>query len=256
MTKFQETGDHFGAFYQNYASRISKMTVGGKYITPHLDIHWHSRRYLPMISDSKNEEDDRNTARAMWLALIYNGLPDYESVEGKGVCASFARIVGRDMRIEEKYTSCELLYQGKPAKIENPYGIFKALQFDELIRDRFMEAFSQSFQEDKVRGMSRMVFTGPRARTLAKALISESCKARNALNLLGKFAANTDARPEEVALLHRALLDLLDEFTEGLASAKQRELRALIYNATYYAKSKTKRDQLARYVSFDYWKAE
>ncbi len=253
VPKFVETGDHFGVFYQNYANRIRSMTEEGSAITPHLDIRWHSRRYLPMISGEKNAEDDRNTARAMWLALIYNGLPDYQDEEGRAVYANFGRVVGKSMKFQQDYPPCDLRFQGKPVQIGNPYELFKALQYNELVRDRFLKVFTPAFEEDRMRGMGSMEFEGPRARTFAKSLISEGCPERNALNLLGNFAAHADMRAEELNLMHSALTELIEQFTEGLPSAKQGELRTLIYNASSYADSKEKRDRMTRYIPFAYW---
>ena len=83
IPKFLEVGDGKGIYYENYSKCLEAVLEGvSDAVSPHLDIRWHKRSYLPMISPMKNREDDKRTARALWLAMIYGGLPE-ETVKGK-----------------------------------------------------------------------------------------------------------------------------------------------------------------------------
>ncbi len=259
IPKFADTGkeDDFGVYYKNYAKRVKKMLRKEKLeITPHLDIRWHERRYLPMISDLKNQEDDARTARAIWLALIYGGLPEELQDGEKALFASFARVSGPRAAIEEKYPKRDIRYDGHSVTLNDPYELYKAMQIDELTVDRFLEVFSKSMAEDCTQGTRKVEFTGPRARVFAKRLISEDDSERNALNIAARFLSNTMASDYEKSLFIDALQSLLDEIVGSLPAARQKELRKAILAASRLGKNKRERSKVNRYISFEYWDSE
>lgn len=254
IPKFIETGDSFGVFYENYANRINKMIKKDKTaLTPHLDIRWHRRNHVPMISSEKNREDDVLVARALWLALIYGGLPE-ETIRGQKVLyASFARYSGKKAIPEEKYKAQEILFNGGHLQINDVYELYKALQRDELTVLRFIEVFEGSFAEDKETGIENIEFTGPRARTFAKNLINKDNKDRNALEVIARFVSHTKATDYERTLFVEALQNLMDQFCEDLYEDRQADLRALIFNNSRFAKNKANGARLERFINFNYW---
>lgn len=255
IPKFAETGDSFGVFYENYANRINKVNKGNNKtaLSPHLDIRWHRRNFLPMISSDKNHEDDLRAARSIWLALIYGGLPE-ETRNGKKVLyASFARISGKRALAEEVYPSRDILYGGKNIQITNVYELYKALQMDEITTMRFLEVFEKSFDEDKETGLENMEFVGPRARRFVKRLVSKDDADRNALNMIARFVSHSKTTDYEKKLFVNALQLLIEEFCSELTEDRQAELRALIYKASRFGSNKANRAKLERYINFDYW---
>ena len=257
IPKFTETGDAFGVYYENYSKRITKILKRDKLaINPHLDIRWHQRSYLPMINDAKNREDDENTARAIWLALIYGGLPEELSEDGRALYASFARVVGSNAMIEEKYPKRDIRNNGRPVSLSNPYELYKALQVDELTVSRFLEVYSKSLEEDCEQDTRKVEFTGPRARIYAKNLISEKKTDRNALNIAARFLGHRKASETEKSLFVRALEDLLNEVSAELSAARKKELRQKILAASRFGKNQAEREKVRRYINFDFWDSQ
>lgn len=254
IPKFAETGDSFGVFYENYSNRINKMIKKDKTaLTPHLDIRWHRRNFLPMISSDKNHEDDLRAARGIWLALIYGGLPEETRNGQKVLYASFARTSGKSAIAEEVYESRDILYAGKNIQITNVYELYKALQLDEITIMRFLEVFEKSFDEDKETGLENMEFVGPRARRFVKKLVSEDNADRNALNMIARFVSHAKATDYEKKLFVKSLQSLIEEFCSELTEDRQADLRALIYKASRFSSNKANRAKLERFINFEYW---
>lgn len=254
IPKFAETGDSFGVFYENYSNRINKMIKKDKTaLTPHLDIRWHRRNYLPMISAEKNREDDLRAARGIWLALIYGGLPEETRNGQKVLFASFARTTGKNATAEQDYESRDIKYAGKPVQMTNVYELYKALQLDDITIMRFLEVFSKSFEEDKETGLENMEFVGPRARKFVKKLVSADNADRNALNVIARFVSHAKASDYEKTLFVKALQSLIEEFCSELSEERQVELRSLVYKASRFGKNKANRAKLERFINFEYW---
>ena len=257
IPKFMETGDAFGVFYENYSNRIRKMLRKDETaFSPHLDIRWYQRNYLPMISDEKNREDDMRAARALWLAMIYNGLPEYMKDGKRVLYASFARSTGRNAMPEEKYVSKDLLYAGKRITINDTYELFKALQLDEIAVTQFIEVFEKSLAEDREAGLARMELVGPRARTIAKRLISEGKPERNALNMIARFVENPKVSGSERDIFVNALISILDEFFAEIDGDKSFELRKRIFGASKFKARNARRSGLERFINFEYWSGD
>lgn len=255
IPKFLETGDDFGVFYKNYANRIQKMAKRETdAMTPHLDIRWHRRAYLPMISDEKNREDDRAVARAMWLALIYGGLPE-EHIRGEKVLfASFKCTTGRRIARTEAYDDRDIVYDGKAVRINDVYALYKALQSDDITVMQFTEVYQKAFEDDTETGLENMEFVGPRARWFAKRLISAENPDRNALNMIARFALHSESTQKETDIIFDALEQIFDEL--NLTEERLRELRALIFKASRFASPNASRSGLERSIDFDYWQGK
>ncbi|MBQ2749429.1 MAG: hypothetical protein IJF34_06575 [Clostridia bacterium] len=257
IPKFAETGDSFGVFYEHYSRRIRSMIRKDKTaLTPHLDIRWHKRSYLPMISADKNLEDDRQTARSFWLAMIYGGLPEETRKGKKVVYASFARTDSGKAMPEESYPTRDLKHEGKLVGINDVWGIFKAMQMDEVTTLQFEEVFGPALEADMDVEADTMNFTGPRARRFAKKLISEDNTDRNALNLIARFVGNSKATDGEKRIFVEALQKLMEEFLSELTEDRHAQLRSLIYKKSRFATSKTARASLERYINFEYWEGK
>lgn len=254
IPKFLETGDTFGVFYENYARRINRVRKKDPSIpTPHLDMRWHSRNYLPMISTAKNDEDDERAARAMWLALIYGGLPEM-TVNGKKVLyASFTRTARNSAMPEEIQPSRDIRFGNQHVQINNVYELYKALQLDEITTAGFLEAYEDALAKDKETGMENMEFVGPRARRFVKQLVNKSNPDRNALNMVARFVSHAKATAKEKELFVKALQKLIEEFCSELTAERQAVLRELIYKGSRFGSSKANRAKLERFIAFSYW---
>ena len=267
IPKFLEVGDTFGVYYDNYREAVDEMVNNNlEALTPHLDKRWYQRSYLPMISDDKNIEDDKMTARALWLAMIYGGLPEMTDGKNRVFFASFIKKSQNSSVPEQVYGNCDILYKGKRIPVNNPYELYKALQINEIVTRRFIEVYTPAFEEDKNVTMGRVELKGPRARRLAAKLISADVKTgtaskstvseRNALRLIYRFISHAKSDDYEIKTFIDALDELIAEFCEELAPEKQAELRSLIYDASGFAKNKSYRESVERYLDLDYWKAK
>lgn len=253
IPKFAETGDSFGVFYENYNSRIKKMlnreTVA---LTPHLDIRWHQRGFLPMISIRKNTEDDLRAARGIWLALIYGGIREETRDGEKFVYASFA-VPAADRRViaAQIYKDRDILFGNEPVKLKDVYELYKAIQFDEISAERFIEVFTKLFESDKTTGRETMEFTGPRAKKFASKLIAAGDADRNALNILACFADDSRASVYEKGIFVTALKELIDDFCAPLSKKRGADFRKLIFESSRFtAGNRMKTD---RCIDLEYW---
>ncbi|MBR6044444.1 MAG: hypothetical protein IKP47_02295 [Ruminococcus sp.] len=257
IPKFLETGDSFGVFYENYKNRVDQMVSNDQSaLTPHLDIRWHNRRYLPMISEGKNREDDARAARALWLALIYGGLPEETVGKKKYFFAAFLRYKNGRPVPEQVYPNSDILYNDKRVESKNYYELYKALQFDDITVRRFIEVYEPAFEEDRQVGMGRVELRGPRARKLARKLAAaETGKVseRNALQAIYRFVSHAMATEYEKDVFIGALNDLIGEFCADMPSGKESELRSLIYAASGLAKNKAAKTATERYISVEAW---
>ena len=118
---------------------------------------------------------------------------------------------------------------------------------------RFIDVFEKAFEEDKETGIEKMEFVGPRARQLAKKLISSGNPDRNALNIIARFVSHSKATDYEKKLFIEALQTLMSEFCSNLYEERQAELRALIYGESRFAASKANKAKLERFINFEYW---
>ncbi|MBR5867943.1 MAG: hypothetical protein IKZ21_00745 [Clostridia bacterium] len=266
IPKFLEVGDGKGIYYENYSKCLEAVLEGvSDAVSPHLDIRWHKRSYLPMISPMKNREDDKRTARALWLAMIYGGLPE-ETIKGKKqLYASFAVMNPKKATVEEKYRRRELSYGGKGIAITNIYELYKALQLDELAVKQFEEVLTPVMEADVEHGQESVFFQGKRASRFALRMVSKDDPDHNALNVLGRFTSHPKATEEERAIMIQALEELLGEFLEELTEERQKEFRKLICQASRYAlpakggkkgakaASNPNRAKSGKGINFEYW---
>lgn len=253
IPKFLETGRTPGVYYENYETRIKAILENDQELpTPHLDMRWHSRNYLPMISDEKNAEDDKRTARALWLALIYGGLPEASEDGKKVLYAAFLKDTEGGGLREELMPSRDIQYAGKSLQIKNVYELYKALQIDEITTQGFITAYEPALQADMETGLENMEFVGPRARTFAKKLVSKTNPDRNALNVLARFLSHAKVTKKEQELFIKALEELIAEFCSQVTDKRQATLRELIYKASRFTTS-ANRAKIDRYINLSYW---
>lgn len=254
IPKFLETSSNRGVFYANYEKRVERMEAENQSIfTPHLDIRWHKREYLPMISTEKNYQDDLRAARAIWLSLIYGGLREGTVGKKKVLYASFARMDEKTGRITEEHKNCELKYDDDYISIKDPYRLFKALQFDDIIVKQLIGVFTKSFNEDKKASQRAAEFTGPRARRFVKKLISIDSSDFNALNVLARFMNDPNATDNEKNVFAEALMKLIDDFCASAAKNRQGEIRTLVYQASRFKRKNAARANLGIFIDFDFW---
>ena len=257
IPKFLETGSA-GVFYENYSKRLDKMRRGKVDVcNPHIDIHWHKRSCLPYISNAKNEEDDARTRRAMWLALIYGGLPTETVNRRKYYFASFATVTGKNAKVVEHYPPQEIRYNGNKIWERNVYELFKALQEDEVVTNRLLEVYGKVFEDEKDIGTTeRVEFSGPRARRFAVGLIHDKNHGPaeyNALNLALQFLSHQRATDNEKREFVDSLKDLIKEYCKNLGEGKDIDLRSRIYKASALASGNAGQGY-ERYITLDEWK--
>lgn len=273
IPKFSEDEYNAGVFYANYASRINKMMIGrynspDEGCTPHLDIRWHSRQYLPMIGHDKDDRDDLNAARAMWLALIYDDVfakPD-EKTGLQNAAVRYWRI--RPGKMPERYYLDEqvLLYNGKTIRPNQIYEIFKAFQQDVRITARMLETLEPMLEEDCQLTDANSNFTGKNANPLAKVLISEklsavdaemaeeimtgSDKRKNALDIMNAVLKNRQADEAEKKLIMEALWKILTEFSAQMTDDRYQELLLHILSNSAFANARNRTSE-ARNIVLD-----
>lgn len=249
IPKFSETGSSFGVFYENYANRLIKMEKGDSTATtPHLDIRWHKRSFLPMISGKKNQEDDMRAARALWLAFFYGGIAE-SSKSGKMIL--YASFADSNAKGGQKYKSRDISYTGKDVQLNEVYELYKALQADDTAVEQFLDVYETQFAQEKDSGTIEL--KGPRARRFAKKLVSADNPDRNAINLLARFMLSPKVTDDERGVFTEALYRLMEEFCESLTNKRSAELRKMAFDASRYTKSQTTRAKVSRYIRFADW---
>ncbi|MBQ4639339.1 MAG: hypothetical protein IJB69_02350 [Clostridia bacterium] len=258
IPKFSEDEYNAGVFYANYASRINKMMIGryntpDEGCTPHLDIRWHSRQYLPMIGHAKDSLDDKNAARALWLSILYGCLFDKDDAKTglKNAAIRFWRI--RPGKTPERYyrEETELLYNGKTIRPSQTYEAFKALQQDVLTTSKLLETLNPLMEEDALITDDNSDFTGKKVNPLAKALICEKVKLdsdlvdeeeetaaafrhRNVLDIISAVLKNRQADEEEKQIIIEGLWGIIEEYTAQMSNSRKDELLTrILLNSTY-----------------------
>lgn len=278
IPKFREDADNMGVFYANYQARIDKMNAG-RYdepdlaCTPHLDIRWHSRQYLPMIGHDKDVFDDQNAARAMWLSFLYGTLfikADPKS-GAKNVWIRYWRM--RPGKPVEKYfrEQKELLCNGKNVGMNQVFEVFKAFQQDARSAKMMLETLETLLSDDCTATDYNTDFTGKNANPLAQALIcmkdaaaeevsaeemaeyvdfGNSVKKENVLDLLNAVIKNKQADESEKQMIADELWKILEQYSEAMSEARFQELLVHILSNSGYASARN-RSLTARNLMLD-----
>lgn len=278
IPKFREDEDEKGRFYSFYESRINKM-LAGRYgqtdegVTPHLDIRWHSRQYLPMISHEKNDRDDRDAARALWLGLFYKLIRDeYNKKQMRHQV--FAYFTARNENTSAdimRYPARVLSYNGKDVQISQIYEMFKALQQDSLSTRHLLEVLEPRLEKDS--RLETYDFIGDRANPLAMAMIDEKraqnapapavvgddqeeeeaelVTGRNALVLMSRIINHRQATQAEKQLLMEELWKIIGQLTEEMSEDRTNELLTRIFvNSPYVREAQRQGASIALYPYF------
>ena len=268
IPKFSEDEEKPGIFYENYRNRIRKM-LDGRFdrtdtaLTPHLDIRWHSREYMPMINARKNDEDDRAAARALWYGYYFKAFKEVKNLKTGGfeTYVSFVKASNRSVMIEEVYPQRPLRYNAKPVRLSQAYEIFKALQQDTLTTERLLEVYEQRMIDCETLREENYNFTGvSHVNILAKRMIEDAGDlmdseqtdtekevktedrsfSLNALEVMRRVATNKQAIDSEVQTVVDEFASIFERLTAKMSDARKHELLTLILAGSQLT-SKTKR---------------
>ena len=270
IPKFQESDDPLlqGEFYQHYTERIRKM-LRGNYgrtndgITPHLDIRWHTRQYLPMISGAKDDNAGRNAARAMWLSFLYGNIVVVRNRGKKELVVQFmpGRRGGRG-QMTSPHDPRRLLCDGQPiTSMTRAYDIYRAFQQDTLTTEQALKVLDESVEQDSILdGSVNYDFCGPRAIPLAKALIgisdaeaegvkpdgTENEEAQeymenkrfntNVLTIMNRIIVHQQASESDKKIIMDALWEIIEQFGEQMTDARFHELLMRIFANSPYVR--------------------
>ncbi len=275
IPKLQETGTTVGKYYQFYQARVEKMQAGQEdAFTPHLDKRWVKRKYLPMVTDAKNREDDLRTATAIWLGLAYGAI---RVVQGnKLYCVD----TGKFIKYENRYV-----------EVDDAYEFFKTMQDDGLLVKSIIEKYRPEFEKELQIRKGEIILTGEKSRRFSRVLICGNIPAdavaekkqsdeeygvglqstdmtsndisavtednpnakngTNALNIIIRLWKHTLATKSEKDAMEDALKTLVKEFCSQ-SPATELDFRHLIYNNSMLFGTN---DKTLEYT-FEYWNAE
>lgn len=266
IPKFREEPDNMGVFFENYQSRLDKMNAG-RYdqpdlaCTPHLDIRWHSRQYLPMIGHDKDSLDDQKAARAMWLSFLYGTLfcKVDRKTGAKNMWIRYWRL--RPGKPVEKYyrEQKELFCNGKNVAANQVFEVFRAFQQDTRSTGMMLETLEALLTEDCTATDYNTDFTGKNANPLARALIcvkeeataeeadteemadvSNAVSRGNVLDLLNAVIKNKQADESEKQIVVDALIKILEEYAQTMSDARYQELLMHILSNSVFANARNR----------------
>ena len=230
IQKFTETGE-LGVFYQNYQKRIKEMLAGSELaITPHLDIRWHLRNYLPYINSEKDVEDDLKAAEAMWLALAYGIISLRE--DAKGVLRYFSTLNSVRGEIIE--------WEGTRLSVEDTYMLFLFIKNDEKGVSKILKSDQFAKESAKTRGGA------VNDKKFVQGLISADIPEQNAVTIMFNLASDPENPELELDTVKRALEGLIAKFCEKASADSEvvddlvASIKRAIVSASYISKmSKT-----------------
>lgn len=267
---FQESdvAEEQGKFYKSYLSRIRKMMIGrhkktDEGLTPHLDIRWHTRQYLPPIDAEKLADEDSKIARAMWLAYLYDCIDDVfnSAASEERACVIFRKRnidAHADTTVPQE-DNYELVWNGRYTRAGRVYDVFKSLQQNSVVWSWILENLEPvlAYHSDITLPGNRD-FVGTNANELAVAMIGgksltaagtdpekevdeDVLENENILVLMARVARHQRASDYEYRVILQAMLKLIDEFTENMTVNRKNELLMRIFaNSPYTAKQKRK----------------
>lgn len=207
IKKFSETGD-FGVFYKNYQSRITEMVKRENFaLTPHLDIRWHQTNYIPYINQAKNDEDDIQAARNLWLALAYDGI----YVDDKN------RFVSTILNGDQI-----LMDDGKEVTPNEVHKLFILLKNNLRMNLKIEEELKNKY----IRELNNTRSGNIDDKSFVMRLISEDVPEQNAANLIYHLGEEPGGAPE-LEIVFKALEDLITSFCSK-AFAEEADRQQLI----------------------------
>ena len=288
IQKFRESEDPElqGEFYKNYVSRVRKMQEGrygrtDEGLTPHIDIRWHSKQYLPMISGAMDEIDTKKAARAMWLAFFYKCLDSFTNeINGKQeVRTVFTR------HMESNVPGRVLKYNGAVIPDKNKvYEIFKAFQQNDLITNEMLKVLepvlnedciekSESYQFDIVPITAGLIGTSAAEESNLKKQIKEESDpemqqylkkklfSTNALSMLQKFLHSGLAAADEKKIVSEELWKIIKQIREPSQGRLMSEgrfadlLMRIFVNSPYVTMANRIKDNANLYILDPYFES-
>ena len=248
IPKFRESEekDLQGEFYKNYCRRIRRM-ISKQYgsidegVTPHIDIRWHNRKYLPNIDNTQEQNESAKAARALWLGLMYHNSKDNPCISEElnrktnkmdaWVCAT------------EDYPKRQILFNGKPIGKRDFYEMYQAFAQDPITTEQVLKNANQLFKADcdlALRTQGDIHFYGEKgAVPFTKALIGNKSEDTpieevdeevqdeafntNALEIAARIVKNRQSTPEDKDQIMHSLIAIIDEFVDGVGLSDSRK---------------------------------
>ena len=271
IPKFRESDDEElqGEFYKNYCSRIRSMVLCQygtieEGVTPHIDVRWHNRQYLPMIDNLHEQAGGVNAAKAMWLGLVYHTQCIKEERNNKtgrmDAWAHFPEFRGDGLISSEKYVKRPLLFNGKRIRKTDFYELYQAFVQDPIITEQMIEVAKSLFDADCATAMrvGEVRFYGYGSIPFAAALIGntrddailaeddeiiDEAFNTNVLEIAGKIVKNRLANTQDKELVMKALIDMISEFEEkaGLSNDRREYLLGLIFANSSFTQKKNRK---------------
>ena len=286
IPQFSEDEFDAGSFFSHYAKRISKMEKGrygrsDEACTPHLDIHWHNCKYLPMIGSAKDLKDDQRAARAMWLGLMFNNFEaPYDKMERSHYLVA-------DYMREWAHKESEVVYKdttkldcdGEAVRPGQYYEIFRALQQNPQMIDKLLEVTEPMLKYYCSGKSENFIFEGRRTSFMVKALVGTvpveveedpeleaagmedkaanedgnevKYKGRNVLEIMLRIVKHHLADEDEKTLIRDELQKIICEYTDQMPGDRAKLLKRKIFqNSPFVSKHVRAGNELAWQLYF------
>ncbi len=246
IPKFSDIKAKQGIYFENYESLRNRM--GGDNsredaLTPHVDLRWIDRSYLPMISDTRNDEESSNAATALLLGIAYRNI-------------FFKRVDGADQVFVHFADPCDpvkamavhpLLLDGNRiiGKDKAFISIYQALRDNSVLTDQLLQLFRHALDTHKrVTVHTEKGLTGG-SNPLVTAMIdapsgsSQKGNGTNMLTVLYQVLKDDLIREEEEKkpLLSSALLELVDQELMFTKETGKKAFKELIYRYSIFERN-------------------
>ncbi len=249
IPKFQDTGSKPGIYYHYYESLRQKMFNLGKdtnsredALTPHVDYHWIERSYLPMISDSRNDEDDSGAAIALFLGCVYG------SVCVKTISGTKKTVIRLADPHNKNDTTPGLPLQldGQDVRPHDYPAIYRAFRENSVLTNQLLSIVRKALARDcRIRWHTENKLVDSQKSPFTAALIDMSLsdsgnrKGTNPLTILGALLKDDLIAEEENMnpILQNALIDLINEKLTFSRENTQGLLKQLIYRYSSFGQA-------------------
>lgn len=241
ISKFNETGSSFGSFYRNYQMRLNNMLeYDENATTPHLDIRWHLRSYLPFINSEKDKEEDNRIATALWLSLAYKGILTRTENKKKIFYSMLKDSTGEAIIWDEKKLS-----------LKDSYELFLFMKNDEEATRNAMK-YMKNFEEEQ--RIERNIIANKK---FVIGLTGRDNSGINAINIMCEVLNKTAATTKDFEVLKESLDMLINDFCSKATKNKEKNediaarIKKMIFEGS---KVKNKSKETKEYQCFSDWK--
>ena len=272
IPKFRESDDEElqGEFYKNYCSRIRSMVLCQygtveEGVTPHIDIRWHNRQYLPMIDNLHEQAGGMSAAKAMWRGLVYHTQCIKEERNTKtgrmDAWAHFPEFRGEGLISAEKYSKRPLTFNGKRIRKTDFYEMYQAFVQDSIMTDQMLEVTKTLFDFDCATALraNEIRFYGYRSLPFTASLIGntrddvpvededeeivDEAFNTNALEIAGRIIKDRRSTPQDKMIIMKTLVEIIDEFEDavGLPYERKEDLLGLIFTRSPFVLKKNRK---------------